>query len=276
MSDRLRRLSQGEAAQLGARLTDRDRQIALDCFEHRVLTTEQIRRLHFAGERTARARLRQLHRWRVLDRFRPARPHGMGTAPHHWVLDEVGALVVAAQLGLEPRELRWRRQAAVALAASSKLRHQIAVNDFFTRLAEEARASGGSLRDWWGERQTAEALAGHLVPDGYALLELPGLGEVALLLELDRGSEDYGRLRDKARRYAKALARSDLADDDPIVLLAVEHAARAAGARRALAASAIPIAPVVWTPGQPALDAVREAIGNPGRRAAHARETQAR
>jgi hypothetical protein len=275
MTDRLRRLSQNEAAQLGARLTDRDKRIAFDCFEHRVLTTEQLRRLHFDGERTARARLKQLHGWRVLDRFRPARPHGAGTAPYHWVLDEVGALVVAAQLDLEPKELRWRRQAAVALAGSSKLRHQVAVNDFVSSLAEEARLRGGSLREWWGERQTGEALGGYVLPDGYGRLELPELGEVALLLELDRGSEDYGRLRDKARRYAKALARSELADDEPIVVLVVENPTRAAGARSALAGTAVPIAPVLWTPGKPALDAVRAAVAATTGRPNYAREVQA-
>lgn len=36
---------------LGSRLTDRDRQIAVDCYDHRVLTTEQLMRLHFSGLR---------------------------------------------------------------------------------------------------------------------------------------------------------------------------------------------------------------------------------
>src|SRR5947208_14648489 len=93
-------------AALASRLTDRDRRIALDCFEHRVLTTEQLRRLHFHGNRTTRARLGQLYLWQVLDRFRPPWPHGEGSAPYHWVIDNGGAYLVAEQLGLEPRELR--------------------------------------------------------------------------------------------------------------------------------------------------------------------------
>ena len=39
-------------AALASRLTDRDRRVALDCYEHRVLATEQLRRLHFRGSRT--------------------------------------------------------------------------------------------------------------------------------------------------------------------------------------------------------------------------------
>jgi Luciferase-like monooxygenase len=37
---------------LAGRLSDRDRLIALDCYDHRVLTTEQLRRLHFDNLRT--------------------------------------------------------------------------------------------------------------------------------------------------------------------------------------------------------------------------------
>src|SRR5947207_6409015 len=88
-------------AALASRLTDRDRQIALDCYEHRVLTTEQLRRLHFRTARTARERLHELRQLRVLSSFRPPRQHGEGSAPHHWVLDDAGALIVASELELE-------------------------------------------------------------------------------------------------------------------------------------------------------------------------------
>ena len=65
-------------AALAARLTDRDRRIALDCFEHRVLTTEQLRRLHFRAARTARERLQELRELRLLASFRPPRPRQAG------------------------------------------------------------------------------------------------------------------------------------------------------------------------------------------------------
>ncbi len=53
-------------------------------------------------------------------------------------------------------------------------------------VSPDSRAAGGRLREWLGERQTAEALGGHVVADGYADVELPDLGEVAVLLKLDR------------------------------------------------------------------------------------------
>jgi hypothetical protein len=246
-------------AALASRLTDRDRRIALDCYEHRVLATEQLRRLHFRGSRTARKRLQKLRELRVLASFRPPSQPGEGGAQNHWVLDEAGALVVAAEFGLERAELRWRAQAALAIASSSKLAHQLAVNEFFTRLAEEAHQAGGALERWWGERRSREALGGIAAPDGYGRLRLPGEAAVELLLELDRGTEDYARLREKARRYAKALARSELRD--PFVLLLLPSQARTERAADSVAASPAPLVARTWTPerGGSPLALVRDA-----------------
>ncbi len=156
------------------------------------------------------------------------------------------ALVVAAELGLERRELRWRAQTALAIASSSKLAHQLAVNEFFTRLAEDALAAGGALERWWGERRSARLLDGIANPDGYGRLRQPDESALEFLLELDRGSEDHGRLKEKARRYAKALPRSELRD--PLVLLLLPSPERTARAAEHLAASAAPIVARTWTP----------------------------
>src|SRR5581483_11635071 len=130
----------GFASRLASRLTERDRQIALDCYDHRLLTTEQLRRLHFATRRVAQRRLSELHKLHVLDRFRPAWQRGEGSTPFHWLLDHAGALVVAELLDLPVEQLAWRRDHALAIASSSKREHQLAVNEFFTRLADEARS----------------------------------------------------------------------------------------------------------------------------------------
>jgi Replication-relaxation len=132
---------------LGSRLTDRDRQIALDCYEHHSLTTTQLQRLHFDGIRTARARLETLHRLAcsTASATRAAR-HRQG--PYHWILDEAGAHVVAAQYGIARRELKWRHATALALADSPKLRHHVEINEFFAQLAHEASANSGTLSEW--------------------------------------------------------------------------------------------------------------------------------
>jgi hypothetical protein len=162
----------------------------------------------------------------VLDRFRPTLPKGEGSAPFHWLLDEVGAHIVAAELDRDRDQLRWRRSDPLKVASTATLDHRIAVNEFFVRLAVEARAAGGALREWYGERTTQRLLDGIAAPDGYGVIALPDLDPLHLLLELDRGTEPLRRIRDKIDRYAKAIPRSELADSDPRVLFLAPTAPR--------------------------------------------------
>ncbi|MDE3130970.1 MAG: replication-relaxation family protein [Acidobacteriota bacterium] len=254
------RVGAAAIAALASRLTERDRLVALACYEHRVLTSEQLRRLHFGSSRRCCARLEQLYRLRVLDRFRPARERGQGSAPYHWLLDEAGAHVVAAALGIERSELGWRHQAAIAISRSATLTHQLEVNELFTRLSEEAAASGGRLADWWGERRCRTLLEGRVAPDGYGKLLLPGRRPVSFLLELDRATEDHERLRQKARRYAKALPRSVLADEEPLLLVAVPTPARRDNLAAALASASVAHRVLVWTPQHSPLAALAETL----------------
>lgn len=234
--------------QAAARLTIRDRRIALDCFEHRVLTTEQLGRLHFDKQRRARRRLATLHQQRVLDRFRPAWQQRSGSSPYHWVLDEVGAYLVADELGIDRPDLHWRHADALSIAGSPKLAHQIAVNELITRLAVEARENGGQLSEWYGERTTRRVLGGQVIPDAYAVLHLPGRPALHLLVELDRGTEDHKRLREKAIGYRRALPRCPLANLAPTVLLVLPRQARSRSLRDAGVADGDPLTPIVWTP----------------------------
>lgn len=255
-------MSDEQLTQLASRLTDRDRRIALDCYEHRLLTTEQLRRLHFTTPRKARSRLAELYELRVLDRFRPTWQQGEGSTPHHWTLDLAGAHVVAATLGVTRAELHWTREPAAKLAASSIREHLTAINEFATRLAEEARDAGGALSEWLGERGAHDLMDGILTPDSYLALDLPGQPLRHILLELDRGTEDHERLRTKSRRYAKAIPRSRLAKLDPLVLLLVPSMGRARALAASLADAPHPIAVEVWTPdGGSPLTVVQRAGG---------------
>jgi len=249
---------------LGSRLTDRDRQIALDCYEHHALTTEQLQLLHFTGMRTTRARLDALYALRVLDRFRPPWPRGAGSTPHHWILDEAGAYVVAEQNGIERRELKWRHATALSIADSAKLHHLIEINEFFARLAAEATAAGGALSEWYGERTSHGLFSGSVWPDGYGVLTLPDRAPLHVLLELDRATEPASQLRDKATRYAKAIPRSVLSGSHPLVILAVPTPARARAASQATADTGAPVTVAVWSKSAPrsALEIVTAADAN--------------
>jgi hypothetical protein len=232
---------------LGSRLTDRDRQIALDCYDHRVLTTEQLMRLHFSGLRTTTIRLGTLYQLRVLDRFRPPRRRpGTGTNPYHWILDEAGAHVVAAQRDVDRRRLRWQHSDAVDIAQSSKLSHHIEINEFFSLLSLEAQLQHGALHEWYGERITSTLFKG-VVPDGYGVINLPHRPPVHVLLELDRATEPAHRLHEKAVLYAKQIPQSALREHDAFVLLAVPTATRAKLAREAVADTSAPITVAEWS-----------------------------
>lgn len=244
---RPKRFGDEDVLRLASHLTERDRRIAKDCFEFRVLTSSQIKRLYFTGMRTAAARLDVLYRLRVLDRFRPSLPMGEGTAPYHWILDEAGALIVADHLNIDRAKLGWQHHIAASVATSQKLAHHVEVNEFFTRLAVEANAAGGALSEWYGERTCHHLFAGIVVADGYGVLNLPGRAPMCFLVELDRGTEPTGRLRKKAEDYELHLHRSALKDLDPFVLVLVPSVARARTVSAAVAKRTVPMTVAVWS-----------------------------
>jgi hypothetical protein len=259
-SARAGRLRAGELAHLASRLTDRDRQIANDCYEHRVLTTEQLRRLHFTDTRSATRRLHALRELRVLERFRPTWRRGEGSTPYHWILDTAGAYVVAALRGLERQQLHWKQQPLDVVAGSATLAHRHATNEFATRLIAQARATGASVPEWRGERGAGELLDGIVIPDSYLALERPASPPLHLLLEIDRATEDHARLLTKARRYAKAIPRSALRHGNVLVLMVVPSLRRAHTVAATLAGGPWPIAVEPWSPdGEPPLTIVERA-----------------
>jgi Replication-relaxation len=255
-SDRPGKVTFSHIVNLGSRLTERDRQIALDCYEHHVFTTEQLQRLHFSGLRTARTRLQILYTLRVLDRFRPPWRRREGSTPHHWILDEAGAHIVAELHGIERRELRWRHSTALALAGSVKLRHHLQVNEFFVLLAHEAAAAGGALVEWYGERTTHGLFNGTIVPDGYGVVSLPGEASLHILLELDRATEPLGSLREKALRYARVVPRSALAETCPLIVVTVPDQTRARAVGEVIQGTGAPMTVAVWDSASSPLEIV--------------------
>src|SRR5215470_12811397 len=173
---------------LAGRLTARDRWLLRMLLEHRVLTTTQICDLAYGGARRAALRLGQMYRLRAVDRFRPLA--ATGSSPYHWVLDQAGAEVLAAEDGVPPARLGYRRDRALDIAFSPRLAHTVGANGVFAALAAAARLGGGELACWWSERRCG-ALWGDLArPDGYGLWRDPGSAGSDFFLEYDTGSED--------------------------------------------------------------------------------------
>jgi Replication-relaxation len=164
------RVSAERVFELARHLTVRDREIALAMLQHQLLTTDQLTLLFFSSKRRAQDRLRFLYDERVLDRFYPPRPYGLGKPQAHWLLDEGGAILVAASLDVERKELYWRRRDD--WGSYPQLLHRLEANRFVTDLiAATLRDRSLGVSDWWGSRGAAARLSdtrshGRPVPDG--------------------------------------------------------------------------------------------------------------
>lgn len=232
-------------AALAPRLTPRDRWLLRMLHEHRILTTAQIRQLAFPSARSTAKRLLELYRWRLVDRFRTFVP--TGTSPAHYVLDTAGATALAAQHGLEPKQLGYRHDRAVGIAHSLRLAHTVGVNGWFTALVAHARRdTGARLAAWWSETRCACNFGDLARPDGYGRWTQFGR-HIEFFLEYDLGTEPTTRVAAKLYDYAALATTTGITTP---VLIWVPTARREATVSRAVAQtwrqlddpSAVPVA----------------------------------
>lgn len=236
---------------LASHLTPRDRQIIRLLYEHRVLTSRQVCDVAFSSVRRAEARLHTIYELRVVDRFRPHQ--WSGSAPYHWVLDDGGAAVIAADRGVEVKDWPWRKERALALADSATLAHRVGTNGFFTALLRDQQThSDRRLSIWWSAWRCAEEWGRIVRPDGYGVWNEPG-ARVPFLLEYDRGTESGTRLAEKLPGYRDLLS---VAVAPTAVLFCFPSAGREAAARRALVDGPPTLATAVLSPGVNPADAV--------------------
>lgn len=222
------------------RLTDRDRTICEYLYEHRVLTTDHIKDLAFRSVITAQHRLQKLVEMRVIDRFRPYRVSK--ATPFHYVLHDIGAMVVAADRGVDVKELDWKPGRAIALAGSSHLDHLVGVNGFFSSLHAAGRSlQNAELTEWWSARRCGGEWGKFVIADGFGVWR-DGDTELQFFLEYDRGTESLRRLHDKVSRYRDLMYA--MGSKTP-VLFVFPGLRREAGLRRAIRSLDIPIATAV-------------------------------
>lgn len=218
-------------AQLAGRLTFRDRWLARMLHEHKVLTTAQIVELCYPTMRAANHRLLDLFKWRVVDRFQPF--VSSGTAPMHYVLDVAGAVALAYEDGLDPKQLSYRHEDAIGIAHSLRLAHTVGVNGFFTALVARSRLPGanGRLTAWWSELRCGRLFGDMVRPDAYGRWHEDN-HQIEFFLEFDFGTEDLGRLASKLYGYEKLAAATGITTP---ILVWLPSNRRETGARRALA-----------------------------------------
>jgi hypothetical protein len=222
--------------ELARHLTERDREVALYLYRHRVLTTDQLQLLFFSSRRRAQDRLLFLYRNRVLDRFYPPGPFGSGKPEAHWLLDEGGAILVAAMHDLERKQLGWQRRHD--WGSHPQLAHQLETNRFVTDLiAATLTEPGLGVSEWWPPAEAADHLGarrrGRVLPDAGFYLETPA-GPIECYLEWDRATETEERLAEKLLAYR--LAEAELFEEGKrprCILFVVPGDRRLATLRRA-------------------------------------------
>lgn len=244
---------------VAAALTDRDRWLCEMLFQHRVLTTNQLCDLAFDNLTTTRHRLSRLHHPRLVGRFRPNRT--AGSAPLHYVLDDMGANVVASTRGVALDQLGWRRDRSVAIATSQRLGHLVGLNGVFTSLVRAARSQPGSmLLDWWSEQRCAAEWGEVVRPDGFGRWAERGI-EVRFFVEFDCGTERLGRLAAKLGGYDELLS----ALPGHVLLFVLPSPRREAEVRRALRKAPPAVATGVVAPGAGADGRVWQLLGQGAR-----------
>jgi protein involved in plasmid replication-relaxation len=195
------------AWEVAKRTTERDRELAWFLYRHRILTTAQIQGLFFGSQRRCQDRLLYLYRHRVVDRFYPAGPFALGKPVAHWLLDDVGAYLVAARLGKDRRQLVWDRQRNYA--AHGQLAHRLEVNDYVCALiAATVHNERVWVSDWMAGAEAPERWGDGLrrvIPDAVLVLSTPA-GPVEVAVEWDRDTEPLATLEHKCVRYAISLA----------------------------------------------------------------------
>ena len=150
-------------------------------------------------------RLRELYTWGVVDRFQPFVT--VGTAPMHYVLAPAGAAVLAAEDGIDVKEMGYRHDRAFGVAHNLRLAHTVGVNEWFTALVDRARHSEeATLSAWWSEARCARHFGDLVKPDGYGRWQQDDR-QIEWFLEYDFGTEVLSKVAGKLAGYA-ALAQA--------------------------------------------------------------------
>jgi hypothetical protein len=180
-------------------------------YRQQILTTDQLRLLFFGSLRRCQDRLLWLYRHRVIDRFYPAGPFSLGKPQAHWLLDEVGAHLVAARLGRDWRGLGWDRQQD--FHEHAQLAHRLECNRFVCSVIMATldtpdvwvaawEPGWGAIKPYWQLPPYESAR-----PDASITLSTP-FGLVAVAVEWDRATEPMATLVGKISRYATTLEQA--------------------------------------------------------------------
>ncbi|WP_020519510.1 replication-relaxation family protein [Catelliglobosispora koreensis] len=195
-----------QAVLMQHRLTPRDWRLLGWLYDHQLLTTDQIANALYPSLHRAQVRLRNLTDYGVLKRFQPYRLEG-GNFPFHYVIDHLGAFIVAGSRSQPPPRLGQSEARIHRIVTSRNFEHRLGINDFFTQLAKYERLNDGAkLHHWLPEHRNqwfsppGTMSIASVKPDGIGVWTDRGQ-TIAFYYEHDHGTESLPTLVDKVVRY---------------------------------------------------------------------------
>lgn len=219
--------------QIVERLSERDKAILMDLDFVRVLTGDQLTRLHFAElspssrERTRRrvlARLVEFHLVATLDRT--VGGVRSGSAGHIYRLGIAGRRLLPLLAAGAYTDVPPSRTHASWTPGTLFLAHSLAVAELLVVLRERERADDLTLAQFTAEPTSwhPDSRGGLIKPDAYVRIDR-GEIEDCWWLEVDRATESVPTLRRKLLAYVDFARAGQLGPDGitPRVLVTVPH-----------------------------------------------------
>lgn len=210
-------------------LSERDWQIISDINRLRLVSGQQLQRLHYgttaSDAAVCRRQLARLVSKRVLVRFRH---HTAGMVGPSW---SVYALDVAGQRLIDPDRTRWW---PTPNPGNQFIDHTLAISEVYVRLRTDEHQRGFELVTFNGEPTCWRSFHGPggarptLKPDAFVITEADGY-EDHVFVEVDLGTETSARIVTKAKvylSYYRSGREQHRSGVFPLVLWLVPDAAR--------------------------------------------------
>lgn len=204
-SDRKRRLAHERAKTL-YRMEEgaNDRRIIQLVYDYRLLSQRQLERLLRRSKPTVQRLLRRLYDHRYLERvFLPLAT--FGSSPALYILDRQG-IDLLRRMGVEDFT-----GVPTKTVSSMYIEHTLAINEFRIAVAQACQAHDWQVTRWLTENELkadydrvrirARKSSISLIPDSFFTLVVPEKGTTHFFLELDRGSMELKRFREKVEAY---------------------------------------------------------------------------
>lgn len=181
-----------------------DRRIVRLVYDYRLLSQRQLERLLRLSKPTVQRLLRRLYDHRYVERvFLPLAT--FGSSPALYILDRQG-FDLLRRMGIE--DFTGIPSKTIS---PMYIEHTLAINEFRIAVVQACEAQGWQIARWLTENELkadydrvrirARKASTSLIPDSFFTLVVPEKGTTHFFLELDRGSMELKRFREKVEAY---------------------------------------------------------------------------